>query len=306
MEHLSVSEGASAGLIDGKAIAETIRNEIKRAIDERRTMREMRGPGLAVVIVGARPDSQTYVRMKRKACEEVGITSFHVELPESATEEEVLDVVRGFNADDACHGILVQLPLPKHINEERVLGAISIEKDVDGFHPENIGKLAMKGHEPLFVPCTPKGCLELLKRSGVQLAGKNAVVVGRSNIVGMPAAMLLMKADCTVTVVHSKTKDPQRICREADIIVAACGSAEMVKSDWVKPGAVVIDVGTNGVDDPTKKAGYRLVGDVDFENVKKVASLITPVPGGVGPMTICMLLSNTFESWKRTLPAGAN
>jgi len=306
MEHLSVSEGASAGLIDGKAIAETIRNEIKRAIDERRTMREMRGPGLAVVIVGARPDSQTYVRMKRKACEEVGITSFHVELSESATEEVVLDVVRGFNADDACHGILVQLPLPKHINEERVLGAISIEKDVDGFHPENIGKLAMKGHEPLFVPCTPKGCLELLKRSGVQLAGKNAVVVGRSNIVGMPAAMLLMKADCTVTVVHSKTKDPQRICREADIIVAACGSAEMVKSDWVKPGAVVIDVGTNGVDDPTKKAGYRLVGDVDFENVKKVASLITPVPGGVGPMTICMLLSNTFESWKRTLPAGAN
>jgi 5,10-methylene-tetrahydrofolate dehydrogenase/methenyl tetrahydrofolate cyclohydrolase len=288
-----------AALIDGKAIAAAIREEIKAEVDALKKAHDGRAPGLAVVIVGARKDSQTYVRMKRKACEEVGIVSFHKELPETATEEEVLDVVRGFNADNACHGILVQLPLPKHMNEERVLAEISLEKDVDGFHPENIGKLAMKGHEPLFVPCTPKGCIELLKRSGVELAGKNAVVVGRSNIVGMPAALLLMKADCTVTVVHSKTKDPRRICREADVVVAACGSAEMVKRDWIKPGAVIIDVGTNGVDDPTKKAGYRLVGDVDFENVKKVASQITPVPGGVGPMTICMLLSNTLESGKR-------
>ena len=283
-------------IIDGKAIAATIREEIKSEVSTMKTK-----PGLAVVIVGERKDSQTYVRMKRKACEEVGIESFHAEIPGTATEKEVLDVVKKFNADARVHGILVQLPLPKHMDEEKILAAISIEKDVDGFHPENIGKLAMKGHEPLFVPCTPKGCIELLKRSGVDPSGKNAVVVGRSNIVGMPAAMLLMGANATVTVVHSKTQNPKKICREADIIVAACGSAEMVKRDWVKPGAVVIDVGTNGVEDKTKKSGYRLVGDVDYENVRKVASKITPVPGGVGPMTIAMLLSNTLASGKRAL-----
>ena len=283
-------------IIDGKAIAATIREEIKSEVSTMKTK-----PGLAVVIVGERKDSQTYVRMKRKACEEVGIESFHAEIPGTATEKEVLDVVKKFNADARVHGILVQLPLPKHMDEEKILAAISIEKDVDGFHPENIGKLAMKGHEPLFVPCTPKGCVELLKRSGVDPSGKNAVVVGRSNIVGMPAAMLLMGANATVTVVHSKTQNPKKICREADIIVAACGSAEMVKRDWVKPGAVVIDVGTNAVDDKTKKSGYRLVGDVDYENVRKVASKITPVPGGVGPMTIAMLLSNTLASGKRAL-----
>jgi 5,10-methylene-tetrahydrofolate dehydrogenase/methenyl tetrahydrofolate cyclohydrolase len=287
---------ARGEIIDGKAIAATIREEIKSEVSTMKTK-----PGLAVVIVGERKDSQTYVRMKRKACEEVGIESFHAEIPETATEKEVLDVVKKFNADARVHGILVQLPLPKHMDEEKILAAISIEKDVDGFHPENIGKLAMKGHEPLFVPCTPKGCIELLKRSGVDPSGKNAVVVGRSNIVGMPAAMLLMGANATVTVVHSKTQNPKKICREADIIVAACGSAEMVKRDWVKPGAVVIDVGTNGVEDKTKKSGYRLVGDVDYENVRKVASKITPVPGGVGPMTIAMLLNNTLASGKRAL-----
>lgn len=294
---MGVGPSAARGeIIDGKAIAATIREEIKSEVSTMKTK-----PGLAVVIVGERKDSQTYVRMKRKACEEVGIESFHAEIPETATEKEVLDVVKKFNADARVHGILVQLPLPKHMDEEKILAAISIEKDVDGFHPENIGKLAMKGHEPLFVPCTPKGCIELLKRSGVDPNGKNAVVVGRSNIVGMPAAMLLMGANATVTVVHSKTQNPKKICREADIIVAACGSAEMVKRDWVKPGAVVIDVGTNGVEDKTKKSGYRLVGDVDYENVRKVASKITPVPGGVGPMTIAMLLSNTLASGKRAL-----
>lgn len=294
---MGVGPSAARGeIIDGKAIAATIREEIKSEVSTMKTK-----PGLAVVIVGERKDSQTYVRMKRKACEEVGIESFHAEIPETATEKEVLDVVKKFNADARVHGILVQLPLPKHMDEEKILAAISIEKDVDGFHPENIGKLAMKGHEPLFVPCTPKGCVELLKRSGVDPSGKNAVVVGRSNIVGMPAAMLLMGANATVTVVHSKTQNPKKICREADIIVAACGSAEMVKRDWVKPGAVVIDVGTNGVEDKTKKSGYRLVGDVDYENVRKVASKITPVPGGVGPMTIAMLLSNTLASGKRAL-----
>jgi 5,10-methylene-tetrahydrofolate dehydrogenase/methenyl tetrahydrofolate cyclohydrolase len=294
---MGVGPSAPRGeIIDGKAIAATIREEIKSEVSTMKTK-----PGLAVVIVGERKDSQTYVRMKRKACEEVGIESFHAEIPGTATEKEVLDVVKKFNADARVHGILVQLPLPKHMDEEKILAAISIEKDVDGFHPENIGKLAMKGHEPLFVPCTPKGCVELLKRSGVDPSGKNAVVVGRSNIVGMPAAMLLMGANATVTVVHSKTQNPKKICREADIIVAACGSAEMVKRDWVKPGAVVIDVGTNSVDDKTKKSGYRLVGDVDYENVRKVASKITPVPGGVGPMTIAMLLSNTLASGKRAL-----
>jgi 5,10-methylene-tetrahydrofolate dehydrogenase/methenyl tetrahydrofolate cyclohydrolase len=294
---MGVGPSAPRGeIIDGKAIAATIREEIKSEVSTMKTK-----PGLAVVIVGERKDSQTYVRMKRKACEEVGIESFHAEIPGTATEKEVLDVVKKFNADARVHGILVQLPLPKHMDEEKILAAISIEKDVDGFHPENIGKLAMKGHEPLFVPCTPKGCVELLKRSGVDPSGKNAVVVGRSNIVGMPAAMLLMGANATVTVVHSKTQNSKKICREADIIVAACGSAEMVKRDWVKPGAVVIDVGTNSVDDKTKKSGYRLVGDVDYENVRKVASKITPVPGGVGPMTIAMLLSNTLASGKRAL-----
>ena len=207
-----------------------------------------RSPGLAVVLVGQRKDSQTYVRNKKKACDEVGIVSYGADLEETASEEEVLAVVAAYNADPSVHGILVQLPLPKGIDERRVLDAISIEKDVDGFHPLNIGALAMRGRDPLFVPCTPKGCIELLKRAGVQMAGKRAAVVGRSNIVGMPAALLLQREDATVTIIHSRTPDAARICAEADIIVAACGRAEMVKGDWVKPGAAVIDVGINAVD----------------------------------------------------------
>lgn len=196
-------------------------------------------------------------------------------------------------------GILVQLPLPKHINEEKILSEISIEKDVDGFHPLNIGKLAMKGREPLFVPCTPKGCMELLSRSGVTVKGKRAVVVGRSNIVGLPVSLLLLKADATVSVVHSRTPDPESIVREADIVIAAAGQAMMIKGDWIKPGAAVIDVGTNSIDDPTRKSGYRLVGDVDFAAASKVAGYLTPVPGGVGPMTVAMLLKNTVDGAKR-------
>ncbi|KAF3546570.1 hypothetical protein DY000_02004030 [Brassica cretica] len=199
-------------------------------------------------------------------------------------------------------GILVQLPLPKHINEENVLGAISIDKDVDGFHPLNIGKLAMKGREPLFLPCTPKGCLELLVRSGIKLKGQRAVVVGWSNIVGLPVSLLLLKADATVTTVHSHTKDPEAIIKEADIVIAAAGQACMViKGDWIKPGAAVIDVGTNAVSDPSRKSGYRLVGDVDFAEASKVAGFITPVPGGVGPMTVAMLLRNTLDGAKRVI-----
>jgi len=290
-----------ATIIDGKKIAADIRLEIKAEVDALKRKYGGKVPGLAVVIVGERKDSQTYVRMKRKACDEVGIHSFHSELPETISEEELIDVVKKYNENPDCHGILVQLPLPKHIDEEKVLGVISLEKDVDGFHPLNIGMLAMKGHEPLFMPCTPKGSIVLLERSGVELKGKNAVVVGRSNIVGMPASMMLNKKDCTVTVVHSRTKNPKEICRQADILIAAAGSAKMIKGDWIKKGAAVIDVGTNSVEDKSKKSGYALVGDVDFDEAKKRASFITPVPGGVGPMTIAMLLQNCLDGGKRAI-----
>ncbi|XP_057439295.1 bifunctional protein FolD 2 [Lotus japonicus] len=289
-----------ATVIDGKAVANTIRSEIA---DEVRLLSQKYGkvPGLAVVIVGNRKDSQSYVGMKRKACAELGIKSFDIDLPEQASEAEVIKQVHELNANPDVHGILVQLPLPKHINEDKVLTEISLEKDVDGFHPLNIGKLAMKGRDPLFLPCTPKACIELLSRSGVSIKGKKAVVVGRSNIVGLPASLLLLKEDATVTIVHSHTSQPESIIREADIVIAAAGQPMMIKGSWIKPGAAVIDVGTNAVDDPTKKSGYRLVGDVDFEEASKVAGYITPVPGGVGPMTVTMLLKNTLEGAKRCI-----
>ncbi|KAK4282477.1 hypothetical protein QN277_013850 [Acacia crassicarpa] len=290
----------AATVIDGKAVAQAVRSEIS---DEVRRLSQKYGqvPGLAVVIVGNRKDSQSYVGMKRRACAEVGIKSFDVDLPEQVSEADLLKQVQELNANPDVHGILVQLPLPKHINEEKVLTEISLEKDVDGFHPLNIGKLSMKGREPLFVPCTPKGCLELLHRSGISVKGKKAVVVGRSNIVGLPVSMLLLKADATVTIVHSHTSEPERIIHEADIVIAAAGQPMMIKGSWIKPGAAIIDVGTNAVDDPTKKSGYRLVGDVDFEEASKVAGWITPVPGGVGPMTVAMLLQNTLQGAKRKL-----
>lgn len=286
------------GVIDGKAVAAAIREEIAATV---RLLKEKHGkvPGLAVVIVGERKDSQTYVRMKRKACEEVGIASFGADLPATATQQEVLDVVQQLNANPDVHGILVQLPLPKHIDEQLVLSAISVEKDVDGFHPLNMGRLCMKGREPLFVPCTPLGCIELLDRTNTPIKGKRAVVIGRSNIVGMPVALLLIKRDATVTVCHSATQQMDQVVREADIVIAAAGQAELVKGSWLKPGAVVIDVGTNPVDDPCKMAGYRLVGDCAFDECKQVAGAITPVPGGVGPMTIAMLLKNTLNSATR-------
>ncbi|KAI5680417.1 hypothetical protein M9H77_01644 [Catharanthus roseus] len=289
-----------ATIIDGKAIAQTIRSEIAsevRLLSEKYS----KVPGLAVVIVGNRKDSQSYVSMKRKACAEVGIKSFDIDLPEEVSEADLIHKVHELNANPDVHGILVQLPLPKHINEENVLGEISLEKDVDGFHPLNIGKLAMKGREPLYLPCTPKGCLELLFRSGITIKGKKAVVVGRSNIVGLPVSLLLLKEDATVTVVHSRTKDPESIIREADIVIAAAGQAMMIKGSWIKPDAAVIDVGTNAVDDPTRKSGYRLVGDVDFKEACKVAGYITPVPGGVGPMTVAMLLKNTLDGARRVI-----
>ena len=290
----------SAQLIDGKAIAATIREEIRNEVEAIKA-KHGKVPGLATVLVGARRDSQTYVRMKKKACEEAGIASFGRDLPEDTSQEELLKVVRDLNANPDVDGILVQLPLPAHIDDEEVLGAISLEKDVDGFHPLNIGRLSMKRRDPLFVPCTPKGCIELLDRTGVTIEGKRAVVLGRSNIVGLPVAMLLLHRNATLTICHSRTQDLPGVVREAEILIAAVGRAEMVRGDWVQPGAVVIDVGVNPVDDPGSKKGYKLVGDVAFDEVKEVAAAITPVPGGVGPMTIAMLLRNTTDGAKRTL-----
>jgi 5,10-methylene-tetrahydrofolate dehydrogenase/methenyl tetrahydrofolate cyclohydrolase len=236
--------------------------------------------------------------MKRKACEKAGLESYGYTLAADASQEEVEKLVKELNADPKVNGILVQLPLPGHLDEEKVLNSISIEKDVDGFHPINIGRLAQKGRESLFVPCTPDGSIYLVDTTGVPLKGANAVVLGRSNIVGMPVALLLVKRDATVTICHSRSKDLPAICRSADVLIAAVGRPEMVRGDWIKPGAVVIDVGVNRVDDANEEKGYRLVGDVAFDEAKEVAGFITPVPGGVGPMTITMLLRNTVRAAK--------
>lgn len=295
--------------IDGKVIAATIRQELKEKVASMHNV-----PGLAVILVGERRDSQTYVRMKKKACEECGIASFGFDYPDTVTESELLLKIQELNNDDKVHGILVQLPLPSHINENNVIEAVHPSKDVDGLHPKNTASLCSTGTHvgaekinwsdmssvPFHIPCTPQGCIELLDRTGVELKGKNAAVIGRSNLVGLPVAMLLMHRDATVTIVHSKTVDAPSIVRNADVVVAAVGRAEMVKKDWIKEGAVVIDVGINSVDAPETKRGYKLVGDVDYDGAKEVAGKITPVPGGVGPMTIAMLLRNTVNSCIRS------
>ena len=349
----------TAKLIDGTAIAAAIRQETADAVAK---LKEEHGitPGLATVLVGENPASKAYVGSKQRACEELGMLSIGRKLLASATQEEVEKVVADLNADPSVHGILVQLPLPKHMDEEKVLSAISLEKDVDGFHPVNIGRLSMKGRKPLFVPCTPAGCVELLLRSGVEISGKEAVILGRSNIVGLPVSMLLLHRNATITICHSRTADLPATCRKADILIAAVGRAEMVKADWVKPGAAVIDVGINQVwvahpadkeytcavtgetfiahrKDQSEKGGrrkigdhcsscnkawlkgqsapdccadcetialfrkYKLVGDVDFDQVNEVAGHLTPVPGGVGPMTIAMLMHNTYRGALHTI-----
>jgi len=294
-----------AAIINGKEIAEEIKAELKEKISE---LKE-RGvtPGLAVVLVGDDPASHVYVRMKGKACEELGIYSETLKYPADLSEEELLNIIDGLNENPRIHGILVQLPLPKHINETKVLNRIKPEKDVDGFHPVNVGKMLIG--DPGFLPCTPHGIQELLLRSGNDPEGKHVVVVGRSNIVGKPVAAILMQkkkgANATVTVCHSRTRDLPGICRQADILIAAMGVPEFIKGDMVKEGAVVIDVGVNRVDDPSAKRGYRLVGDVDFEAVKEKASAITPVPGGVGPMTIVMLMKNTVIAAENALYQGS-
>jgi 5,10-methylene-tetrahydrofolate dehydrogenase/methenyl tetrahydrofolate cyclohydrolase len=287
----------TAQIIDGKLLAQQVREKVAADVAEMVSM-GLPAPGLATVLVGENPASKVYVSSKQKACGEAGINSFGHHLSEDATQEEVENLVRELNADPRVNGILVQLPLPKHLDEESVLRSIDIEKDVDGFHPINIGRLAQKGRDPLFVPCTPYGCIFMLEQLGVKLDGINAVVLGRSNIVGMPAALLLVRANATVTICHSRTKNLPDVVRSADVLIAAVGRAQMVRGDWVKPGAVVIDVGINRIDDPTHPKGSRLVGDVMFDEVKEVASAITPVPGGVGPMTIAMLLNNTVRAAK--------
>jgi methylenetetrahydrofolate dehydrogenase (NADP+)/methenyltetrahydrofolate cyclohydrolase len=288
-------EDMTAQIIDGKLMAQQVREEVAARVVER-TAAGKQKPTLATVLVGERPDSAAYVASKGKACQELGMGSISEHLPADATQEQVEALVKGLNADSQVSGILVQLPMPSHIDEERVLSLINIEKDVDGFSPLNIGRLAQKGRDPLFVPCTPYGCIYLLEKSGVKIEGANAVVLGRSNIVGMPAALLLIGKNATVTVCHSRTIDLPSVVREADILIAAIGKTQMVRGDWVKPGAAVIDVGINSIPDATKKSGHRLVGDVCFDEVKEVAGFITPVPGGVGPMTIAMLMKNTLRA----------
>lgn len=282
-----------AVLIDGKKIAAQVRAEVAAEVARRLAAGHKRAPGLATVIVGDDPASHVYVRNKRKAAAEVGLQSFHHELPATSSEAQLLDTIDDLNRDPRIDGILVQLPLPKHITADIVLRTIDPTKDVDGFHPDNVARLALG--QPGFVPCTPLGCLRLLDESGVQLKGARAVIVGRSHIVGRPMAELLLQRDATTTIAHSKTRDLAAVCREADVLVAAIGRPRMIGREYIKPGAVVIDVGMNR--DPS--ASGKLCGDVDFAAAVEVAGMITPVPGGVGPMTIAMLMQNTLTSHAR-------
>ena len=284
---------AEAEIIDGQAFAAGLRGRIADAVSELKAGHGLT-PGLAVVLVGEDPASQVYVRNKNKATVEAGMNGFEHVLPVDTGQEELLALIDTLNRDDAVHGILVQLPLPDQIDEQAVIDAISPEKDADGFHVVNTGRLATGGDA--MVPCTPLGCLMMLKDRVGDLSGKEAVIVGRSNIVGKPMAQLLLDANCTVTICHSRTADLPEVCRRADILVAAVGRAEMVRGDWVKPGATVIDVGINRVPKPGEEGKTRLVGDVAFTEAKGVAGAITPVPGGVGPMTIACLLANTVTA----------
>jgi 5,10-methylene-tetrahydrofolate dehydrogenase/methenyl tetrahydrofolate cyclohydrolase len=298
----------SAALLDGKACSTQIWDEV--AAESKKLSRP---PGLAVLLVGARPDSKSYVSLKKKAAVACGFKNLSQDLPENTTQEALMREVQKLNNDPNVDGILIQLPLPAHIKEEEVLEAITQSKDVDGFHPYNMGVLARLGQnlrqagskfeskDACNVPCTPLGCIELLERNGVKIAGRHAVVLGRSNIVGLPMAMLLLHKDATVQLCHSRTPNLEKVCQSADILVAAIGKPEMVKASWVKPGAVVLDVGVNFQKDEKSKSGKRMCGDVDFPEVSKVASMISPVPGGVGPMTVAMLMRNTLANAKRHL-----
>lgn len=302
---MSSNPTGEATVLSGRQIAKEIREKLAEEVKAIKAKHPEFRPMLAIVQVGGREDSNVYIRMKRRAAEEVGAESQHIKFPRTITEEELLKEVETLNKDPSIHGIIVQLPLDceTNIDSNRITNAVSPEKDVDGIHDQNAGRLAHGELEGFFVPCTPRGCLELIKRSGVPIVGARAVVLGRSKIVGSPMSSLLLWNHATVTTCHSKTKDLPSVCREADILVVAIGRPRMVKADWVKPGAVVIDCGINAIPDATRSSGTRLVGDVDYDEVKKVASYITPVPEGVGPMTVAMLISNTVDSAKRCLKA---
>ena len=284
----------SAIIIDGKQVAADIRVEVAQKVVELK--KNGKNPCLAVILVGENPASVSYVTGKQKALAEVGMQDRSVHLPENTSEEDLLKLIEQLNNDDTVHGILVQLPLPKHINEDKVIMAISPEKDVDGFHPVNVGNMMIG--RPGFLPCTPHGIIVLLQRMGIETSGKHAVVIGRSNIVGKPVSVLLAQksVNCTVTLCHTGTKNLPEITKQADIVVVASGHPHTLTGDMIKEGAVVIDVGVNRIPDSSKKSGFRLVGDCDFDDLKEKASFITPVPGGVGPMTIAMLMVNTLES----------
>lgn len=294
----SSSASIKAKIISGQSLSETIRSEIA---ERAAAFKQQTGvtPGLAVVLVGDDPASEVYVRMKGKAADKAGFYSRQITLPADTTQDHLLGVIQGLNADTAIHGILVQLPLPKHIDKELILRSIAVEKDADGFHPVNAGRLAI-GDTTVLAPCTPAGIIQMLMRNGYDPKGKHVVVVGRSTIVGRPVANLLIMdtagGNATVTIAHSRTRDLPAITRQADILIAAIGRPEFIKADMVKPGAVVIDVGVNRVDDPGSTKGYKLVGDVAFDEVAQIAEAISPVPGGVGPMTITMLLDNTLRA----------
>lgn len=289
----------SATIIDGKAIAAQVRGEVAEKVSALKAKGIT--PCLAVILVGENPASVSYVTGKQKALAEVGMADRSLHLPESTTEEELIKIIDDLNKDTAVHGILVQLPLPEHINEEKILLAIDPEKDVDGFHPMNVGNLVIG--KKAFLPCTPHGIIVLLEKMGIETSGKHAVVIGRSNIVGKPVSLLLARKEtnCTVTICHTGTKNMAEMTRQADILIAATGRPHTVTKDMVKPGAVVIDVGVNRIPDDTKKSGFRLTGDCDYADLLETASFITPVPGGVGPMTIAMLMFNTLESAENRL-----
>ena len=289
-----------ASIIDGRALAQRIQTQLAQQVIE---LRERSGvtPQLAAVLAGDDPASAQYVRMKRRACARVGIESQTQELDAGSSQAQFEAVVQAFNVDPAVHGILVQLPLPPQIDEQAALALVSLEKDVDGFHPVHIGQLAMKGREPAFAPATPSGVMVMLADVGVTLAGAHAVVLGRSNIVGLPLAMMLQKANATVTLCHSHTRDLPALVRQADVLIAALGRPRFVQAEWLKPGVTVIDVGTNRIEDATTERGWRWVGDVDFERASEVAGAISRVPGGVGPMTITMLLQHTLLAAQRSV-----
>ena len=277
----------------GKTVAESIYNKIKQDVTKLKDNGLV--PGLAVIQVGDNKDSTTYVNMKAKMCEKYNIFSRVINLPTDIEEQDIINVISDLNKNQAFHGILIQLPLPKHICEDTVLNTVSIKKDVDGFNIHNVGQLSING-KPSYVPCTPDGCIQILKHYNYNVIGKHAVIIGRSRIVGMPLANLLLKENATVTVCHSKTENLDNITKTADFLFAACGRAEMIKKSMVKEDCVIIDIGINPIDDNTKKSGYRLVGDVDYNDVKDKCNAITPVPGGVGPMTIAMLLRHTVDA----------